>query len=155
MNVTKNVPPTILPRVTGTMFQPNILPQEIASGSCGSKFAIVNIVIFATQCSITVVIKANRHHQIIINLPESLVHLKADHIARQTSQLQKIPLKNNSHQGPLLLSVATSSMYDFHGSGAKIPDIIIISAKSMEPPMLPRYVQKDRKSTRLLQSQFH
>src|SRR3990167_1595970 len=123
-------------------FHPNILPHEITAGSCGNRFAIVKMVIFATLCSIPVVMKQNRHHQIIINLPESLVHLPtADHIARHTSQLQKIPLKNSSHHGPLLLYVATLSKNDFQGSGAKIPATIIISAKSIDPPRLPMYVQ--------------
>src|SRR3990167_8523597 len=141
-NVTKKAPPTILPSVTGTRFQPNILPHEITAGSCGNKFAIVNIVIFATLCSMPVVMKANKHHHIIINLPESLVHLPtAAHIARQTSQLQKIPLKNNSHHGAFILKVAAFNMAVFHGSGANMPDKITISAKIIEPARFPIYVQ--------------
>ena len=111
--------------------------------------AVANIVMLATLCSNPLVIKANKHQNTIISLPDSLFILIEQSTAKQTSRLHKIPFTKSGIKSPFILVAAVLSIKAPVGvAAAFVSDNK--SPSNVEPIAFPIKLQ-----THMLAESFH
>src|SRR3990172_7309992 len=95
------LPASRFPSVTQTRLY--AMPETLTDAGWFPSRAMVNSVIFATECSNPLAMKAYRHQKMAMALPASLVARADIHRASVTSQLQRIDRASSCSTGAFFL----------------------------------------------------